>query len=264
MTCRWVEPKIVYVPGMCTTDAEARKVCDRIGKITRRWVDLFPNGTTPLPRALADGLAIVGGGAMVGYALCSEKKTKEKQRADLLIGTVGALLLTGGIYDVYCSIQQEKEARAKRLAQKLRDQLREPGSETVLILHSQGADIGLRAIELVGDLGKRLRVVTYGGAVAVPDHVVKEVINFRNRFDLVSGFAHKVWNRSNFRSRSAEVVSPLKRGHSLWDHHGAKGYVEQTRDDLLSISQPHLYCSADQGRRSSVRGRIARRRRYIP
>lgn len=215
-----------YVNGVAATKNDAIKVAKQLATLIGDPVTLHYNGTTPTARIAALSMSAAGAGVF------AQKGVGGKEVA--LIG--GGALLAFCLIDYY-QLQQEKNKRAEAIAASLRNDLRNPYVTATLVLHSQGADIGLRAINLLSlNERARLQVVTMGGMVAIPNGLVGKVVNFQHEADLVSQGAQLL-----FRSFGEKQVTPIpSKGDLVF--HGAEAYVQrpEVRKTIKSFSEPKI------------------------
>jgi len=167
------------------------------------------------------------------------------------LGIAGVILLLLGLKD-YVEIQEDKNKKAQEMADRIVEHCRQyPYSPVNLVLHSQGADIGARALKLLDQKHRdRIRVVTLGGMVAIADDVCQYVINLKLNHDPVST---AVATPLNFLS---EVIDGETRTTcQIWSEtagvlaHGIDDYLEHrdVRRILKTLSQPDCYsCRGSQ------------------
>ena len=157
-----------FVNGMANTDGHGRKATDAIREILqeasnfqddRVLVDFHLNDAAPTERVLLELAGAVGGAVALGYSINKEIK-EEGDEFSRIIGFLGGIGITGAVID-YSQMQNDKNNIANKLAEKVAIFLRENEHNTAnLILHSQGADVGYRALVTLSDYKQRIKVIT--------------------------------------------------------------------------------------------------------
>jgi hypothetical protein len=205
--------------GVIATEDDARIIRRKISRITGERVKCHHNFTTPIERIGAYfALFVIGIGAF-GYALKSKRERNEK----LAIGTIGIIAIAGAII-AYAKLQNEKNQLAEETARKIkRDLERSSDHRVTIVLHSQGADIGSRMFkDFTPNERKRIRVITLGGMVSIPNHYAAKVINFRFENDYVSTGAQFIFDKmSNGGGKITHLACPKKQGNA----HEAESYI---------------------------------------
>lgn len=232
--------KIFYTNGMTTHLQEAEKHCDELRKITAADVELHHNHTTPADKVnemlLKTAIGVVG----LTYALTSEKKTSEKKAVDTVVGVGSGGLLVWALKD-FADIQHEKNESAAALSKKVTAYLdKHPLYHVTLVFHSQGADIGYRALQQLAHLKNRIHVVTIGGMVNIPDSFASRVVNFQNDGDFISKLAQTAFDLDPGKKTRVKTSSHSK---GLVAPHVTTDYLVNPiiRDTLRSLSQPKTY-----------------------
>ncbi|WP_316357271.1 hypothetical protein [Candidatus Neptunichlamydia sp. REUL1] len=190
----------------------------------RNIIDVIPNDTATLERMAAD--ALLTGAAVLGGLYTLKKESEEdadkfKSRAIGVLSTAAGL---GAAYD-YVQIQKEKNDLADALAQKVSNFLNneQHSGNAVLVLHSQAADIGYRALQNLRSLKDRIHVVTLGGMVTVPDEFANSVINFQFKEDLVTNVVAKPFD---WMVRQIDRDLPRTINHSHGGEHSVRAYLD--------------------------------------
>jgi hypothetical protein len=235
-----VPGRIFYCNGITTSEEEALDHARQIERVTGVRTELHHNDTTSTDDVWGIvakiGLGILG----VAYAAGSEKKTTKKKAADTVIGGASAASIAWGLND-YRNIQRQKNASARDLADRAIEYLNEhPLYHITFILHSQGADIGLRALELLASFKDRINVVTIGGMVDVPTIAADRVVNFVNENDMVSHLAKFVFDHHP--GSKVRVITPWGRS-GVVSSHNASDYLRTPviQNTLRDVSRPRLY-----------------------
>jgi len=187
--------KIFYCNGMTTTREQAEVHVQKIKTLTRTGVAIHHNNTTSKDKTFALAAKIFAGGALLTYAIASEKKTTQKKIIDSAVGLSGVGFLVWGLHDYY-EIQKQKNESAQKLADRVVLYLKKnPKGQATLVLHSQGADIGERALNLLHNYKDRIQVITIGGMVDIPDSAAKKVINFVDENDTIAQAAKATFGK---------------------------------------------------------------------
>ncbi|MDR3624251.1 MAG: hypothetical protein P4L16_03815 [Chlamydiales bacterium] len=188
--------KVFYCNGIRTLKEEAKGHCSIIGKMVEDLefvgVELHYNGTTTSKNVNSIALKFFAGFVGIMYAIFSKKDTTTKKVISTAAGVVGGGCIVSGLYDC-ANIGNGKTDSAEILKNKIQKYLRDnPCSQANLVLHSQGADIGRRALyRLSEDLRMRINVCTIGGVVTIPPTLVANVVNLQNQSDFLSKFAQR-------------------------------------------------------------------------
>jgi len=185
-----VPSKIFYINGMIAPLDDAQAHADEIQRIASAEVELHYNDTTPKDITVAMVVKTLAGAVLLGGAVGYKKKTSREKKVAIVVGAVGVGLICSALYD-YNQIQNKKNESAQQLASKVVRHLKDPSrlGNVILILHSQGADIGIRAIERLQDYKDRIDVITIGGMVDIPNEFANRVVNFVDEKDMIARFA---------------------------------------------------------------------------
>ena len=207
--------KAFYVNGMTATREEAKRDCDAIAAKSCSSVELHHNNTT----SSSDFGAMIAKAAIgaVGLLFATAPRRRSKKRAivDIGIAVASTASIASAAHD-YGSIQKRKNASAVELARKVKAHLvANPLCDVTLIFHSQGADIGQKALNLLRDYRFRIRVVTLGAMVTLPEGSARDVTNFRNANDLVSKIATTFFHAPGKGTRSTIVLPRASSPHSV-------------------------------------------------
>jgi hypothetical protein len=228
---------------MTTSHAEARAHAQEIQEVTGVPVALHHNDTTPAEDAIGIFTKVALGSAGLGYALSSEKKTKEKKIADTAIGGASVIALLSALFD-YKDIQDQKNESAEKLAQRVAGYLnRHPLYHITLIFHSQGADIGKRALRILDAFKDRINIVTIGGMVNISPSLAHRVVNFQNDGDMISHIAKFIFDDQ--KEIEAEILNGGNCG--LLGCHASGKYLKAhpVQKALKEFSQPRYYLSRE-------------------
>lgn len=178
--------KIFYTNGILTPEKGAEKTAREIKQITGLDVEVFHNGSTPLTTIISIAGKILYGIFGLGYYAATSKKKEEKEDDDRNIIAVGSVAALGLGLKEWHDVQVNKAEHGKALADRVEAYLnKHPNESVLLILHSQGAHVGLNALKHLKPLKDRIQVVNMGGMVEVPKHLAESVTNLANSNDPV-------------------------------------------------------------------------------
>jgi hypothetical protein len=106
-----------------------------------------------------------------------------------------------------------------------------------LILHSQGADIGHRALEKLSVYKHRINVVTIGGMIDIPDGLALRVVNFVNDNDMISHLSKTLFD-SNSGTKTKVQIEDKKSPYL--DSHYSSDYLkrEVVQQTILDLAKP--------------------------
>lgn len=219
--------KIFYCNGMTTSREDAQAHVDEIRKMTSADVELHHNDTTSMEKTMAMGAKLAGGAGLCAYSVCSEKKSSEKKALDTFLGIFGVASVIWGLSD-YAEIQDQKNESAQELADKVISHLQQkPRSHVTLIFHSQGADIGSRALNLLERYKDRIHVVTIGGMVDIPECFASRVVNFVDESDVVAQMAQATFGKLSKKVKHVSTkVTTENRDCETMACHGATDYLK--------------------------------------
>ncbi|HEY5235917.1 MAG TPA: hypothetical protein VIJ14_07050 [Rhabdochlamydiaceae bacterium] len=176
-----VTGKILYCNGMTTSHELALNQARTVAELTGLEVELHYNNTTSTEQALKITSKLGIGCLAIGFALASRGRWLVKA-----IGILGLASFVSGVIDLN-KIEKQKMASAEKMAEKVSTYLEaHPMHHLTMILHSQGADIGHRALEKLSAYKSRISVVTIGGMIDIPDGLALRVVNFVNENDMIS------------------------------------------------------------------------------
>lgn len=202
----WGSGVIFYTNGIMTEKAAAEEFCETLSGLTGSEVRLHYNGTTPT-MSVVEFTTLVGAAGLAGgiglYGLSDEERRKKKEQYALVLLVAAAFVYWA--HNSYDAIQERKKDSAHSLSQKIIAHLTtHPFNEVMLVLHSQGVEIGEWALgEVPRVLQRRIKVAAMGGKVDIPSVGLKKVVNFENRDDLIARFA-KVFSDSRPGSKVVE------------------------------------------------------------
>lgn len=183
-----------FMNGIANTDGSGSKATEVIQEIIQEssdftegatFVSFQHNNSAPTERMIQDIALGIGGLVAVTHSLNKESK-KQGDTPSRIIGFAGACAIVGALYD-YNKMQEDKNEIAKTLAGRVSKFLDEDKSNIAnLILHSQGADVGYRSLELLSKYKTRIRVVTLGAMTTIPNNMCAQVINYKFNNDWIS------------------------------------------------------------------------------
>lgn len=171
-----IQPTIFYCNGICNTWESANQTKDYLAARIKAPVELHFNDSTPSDKfgtAIVCGALGVVGTAVSGFFLA--KTWKEKNIVGTLAagtGLTASVVLLIISLCIFKEIQERKEQLAEELKDKMIKQLdAKPNSRVLLILHSQGAEIGDNARKKMPlNYRNRIDVITLGGK----NHILPE------------------------------------------------------------------------------------------
>lgn len=176
---------VYYVNGMMRDEKNVEDVRKTIGRITGANVDVQTNDSADTKRVVTAVALVILGAILVAHAIKQEAKGNG-DKLSRVAGFVGALAIIKGLSD-YNKIQDEKNAIAAALAGRVLKHLSENRSnKALLVLHSQGADVGYRALQSLSHHKDRIKVVTLGPMTTIPKNMGKMVTNFKFCNDHIS------------------------------------------------------------------------------
>ena len=220
-----VGQEIIYTNGMTTPNKDAEECRVIIESITGRPVELHHNDTTPGEKVGEIGIKVLFGvvcGVSAACVLLSKKKSTAENVLGIAFGVAAVAFLVWALKDYY-DIQQKKNASANSLVQKVTHHLTtKPLTHVTLVFHSQGADIGERALWQLGDHKNRINVVVIGGMIHIPDSLARRVVNLQDGSDLISNFGHALFNVNHGEKR---LITHDDGGCSTAFCHGANDYL---------------------------------------
>jgi hypothetical protein len=221
--------KILYCNGMTTTKDLAQNHARTIAHLTGLEVELHYNNTTSSEKALGITSKLGIGCLAVGYALASRGRWLTRA-----IGFAGLVSFISGMVDIN-KIEKAKIASAEKMAGKVSSYLSaHPMNHMTLILHSQGADIGHRALELLDAYKERINVVTIGGMIDIPDRLALRVVNFVNDNDMIAYLSKTLFDPKSGKKTKVQIEgkkSPYLDCHYSLDYLN-RPEVKQTILDL--------------------------------
>jgi pimeloyl-ACP methyl ester carboxylesterase len=228
-----VTGKILYCNGMTTSEELALTHAGTIEALTGIEVELHYNNTTSAQKALTL-LGKLGLGTLaVCYALAAQKRLIFGVLLGRVIGLLGLSAFISGLYDIN-AIEKEQISSAQILANRVSSYLdAHPLDHITLILHSQGADIGHRALEKLSEYKERINVVTIGGMIDIPDNLALRVVNFVNDNDMIAYLA-----KTLFGPRGNKTKVQIKDDKSPYlDSHYSADYLkrDQVKEAILNF-----------------------------
>lgn len=177
-----------FVNGVITSKSKAHKTARQIEDLTDLKVEVFHNKSTSLAKIVSIAGKVLYGVLGLGYCALNPqtKKMGQKEREDRALITAGSVAALGLGVKEWHGVQVDKEKHGKALAKRVMARLEQSPHESVrLILHSQGAHIGLNALKHLQAYKDRIEVVNLGGMVEIPKHMASRVTHFANSKDPV-------------------------------------------------------------------------------
>ncbi len=235
-----VPGKILYCNGMGTLKEDAEAHAKAIADLTGVEVELHYNNTTTLHKALLItskvSLGILGAGYAVG-SLASKVHNKWITRA---VGCTSIATLISGAVG-WSEIEKQKDASAQILADKVKAYLEaHPLHHITMIFHSQGADIGHRALKKLDGYKQRINVVAIGGIVNIPDSFANRVVNFVNDNDMIAYIAHALFDQRAGTKTKVQIEDKMS---DYLGSHYSTGYLNksQVKEAIQEFAKPRHY-----------------------
>jgi hypothetical protein len=230
-----VTGKILYCNGMTTSEELALNHAKTIADLTGVEVELHHNNTTSTEKALKISGKLVIGCLAVSYTLATRKRFLFGVWLSRIISLTGLVTLTSGMIDLN-KIDKEKDASAQILAGRISAYLdAHPLQHMTLIFHSQGADIGHRALEKLTIYKDRISVVTIGGVIDIPDSLALRVVNFVNDNDMIAYLAKTLFDSQSGKKTKVQIKD--RKSRYLESHYSSdylrRPEVKQTILDLV-------------------------------
>jgi len=229
-----VTGKILYCNGMTTSEELALTHARTLEALTGIEVELHYNNTTSAQKALTL-LAKIGIGTLaVSYALVAQKRFIFGVLLGRVIGLVGLSTFISGLFDIN-TIEKEQISSAQVLANRVSSYLdAHPLDHITLILHSQGADIGHRALEKLSAYKDRINVVTIGGMIDIPDNLALRVVNFVNDNDMIAYLAKTLFGPRSGNKTKVQIKDDKS---PYLDSHYSADYLkrEQVKEAILNL-----------------------------
>lgn len=242
-----------YVNGMLANDPDASQNTKEIQEILHStpgyragesFVTLYRNDATTMDRLVQD-IALGGVGiGLIAYAF-TQIGRKKHDKLTAVILAVGIAALALAILD-YCKMQEDKNKIASKLARRVSKFLDDDESRVAhLILHSQGADVGYRAMQKLEKAGyaDRVKVMTLGAMTTIPEGMCNRVINYKFTNDLISRVVAFPFEMiSNSQDARKRTVADLE-SEGICTH-GVGEYLKErsVRDALRSFINPAPIC----------------------
>jgi hypothetical protein len=226
-----VTGKILYCNGMTTSKELATDHARTIAHLTGLEVELHYNNTTSSEKALLITGKLGLGCLAIGYALVSRGRWLTRA-----IGFAGIVSFISGMVDLN-KIEKAKIASAEKMAGKVLSYLSaHPMNHMTLILHSQGADIGHRALEMLSLYKNRINVVTIGGMIDIPDGLALRVVNFVNDNDMIAHLSKTLFDPKP--GPKTKVQIPDKKSPYL-DSHYSSDYLKrpEVKQTILDLAR---------------------------
>jgi hypothetical protein len=227
--------KIVYCNGMTTSHELALDHVRTIKELTGVEVELHYNNTTSSKKALKItgkfGIACLA----IAYAIASRGR---------MIGLAGIASFIAGVMD-FNKIEKEKNDSAKLMAIRVAAYLdANPLHHMLLILHSQGADIGHRALEKLSAYKHRINVVAIGGMIDIPDGLALRVVNFVNDNDMITHISKTLFDSNSGTKTNVQIED--KKSPYL-DSHYSSDYLKRdvVQKTILALAKPSYVGSSN-------------------
>lgn len=211
---------IFYCNGMTTTRKEALEHAKTLANLTKKPVFLHHNNTTSIEKVkgTAGSFFMTVGTAVVSTLLVPAS-------FPLAVGYAAATGLgVANTASRLVRIQKEKHNSAYQLAKKISYYLKtRPGASVTLVCHSQGAHIGEQALHHLVSLRHRIKVITIGGLVNIPDNHAAKVLNFHHLHDNVSQMVAPLYKQmvplaTCKGAKRSTIVLNSTRGHSASEY----------------------------------------------
>jgi hypothetical protein len=183
-----------YVNGILNSKNDVQNTAEKIQKITNKPVH-FHHNDAATPEQLVGVVAPIAVGLMCALYSSNEEKKGKGTKASRLVGGVGLVALVYGLIK-YKDMQERKNELSIEIANRVNAICTGNDSYScALVLHSQGADVGARVLELLSEeCQKKVRVVTLGGMVAIAEERCQYAINFQLNADPVPGVVGSALN----------------------------------------------------------------------
>lgn len=222
-----------FVNGVITSKEEAHKTARKIEELTGLKVDVFYNKSTPLTKIISIAGKVIYGVLGLGYCvITSQEKEKDQQKKDdraiILAGSVAALGLGAKEWH---DVQVDKAKHGRVLAKRIKACLEQsPHKKVRLILHSQGAHVGLNALKHLPAYKDRIQVINLGGMVEIPQHMASDVTQFANSKDPVPNLI------SRLASKGRQWINLGDAHTKTWLAHGMEEYLSHKAvQNLLKV-----------------------------
>jgi hypothetical protein len=228
-----VTGKILYCNGMTTSEELALTHARTIANLTGTEVELHYNNTTSAENALKITAKLGLGFLAATYALAAPQRFLFGLMVSRAIGVAGLATFASAIIDLN-KIDKEKNVSATILASRVSSYLdTHPLHHITLIFHSQGADIGHRALEKLTEYKNRINVVTIGGIIDIPDDSALRVVNFVNDNDLIAYLAKTLFDPKGTKTK----VNIKDKETAYLESHYSTDYLkrEQVKQAILDL-----------------------------
>ncbi|MEX0961370.1 MAG: hypothetical protein WDZ28_00750 [Simkaniaceae bacterium] len=247
-----IRTQYYFVNGVANTNKSGKNHTDKIKKILQKSLRFDPNSisikfhhnySTPVDSIIIDVLFGIIGLITVVYFFYKERKGEGNINSRIL-GALGAIFTIAALWD-YNLIQKEKNQIARDLVESVSRFLDKNKLNTAnLILHSQGADIGYRALFLLNSYKHRIKTLTLGAMVTIPDDFCLRVTNYKFSNDLVSEAAAGIFEgAASINDGMARRKIIYLKGKGM-NTHGVKEYLEESsvKNALLDTLSPLSFC----------------------
>ena len=225
-----------YVNGMRAWHNYATQTKLTIQEIVQSEnVILHHNDSALDDRLLVDATLLISGifSIVIGTRQESTKKGTERSK---IFYTFGGVIIMMALVD-YAKIQKEKNILASTLAKEVRSFLKKnKGNVVNLILHSQGADVGYRALTSLTMYKKQINVVTLGAMTTIPKSMCNRVVNYKFTGDWIAKYLAMPFEiLSGLKDGSKREVIYLENGS-----HDVNEYLqaEEVQNTLIKLNRP--------------------------
>ena len=226
--------KTYYTNGMTATLEKVQADCEEIQKISPgQVVKPYFNDSTPMDSVTKAIVKLVLG----FFALACAQYIK-REDLKMVVQTISGALILWAVWD-YTEILHRKLELANTLVSKVNKFLtKNPWSHVTLIFHSQGADIGFNALTQLGNFKKRIRVISLGGMVKIPDSFAGRVVNYQDVNDYISKAAQPIFSRI-----PGQAPLQINTACTTFSCHGVEDYIPHhaVTKTIRDFSQPVCY-----------------------
>ncbi len=224
-----------FMNGIMNNDEHGSKTTDKIQRIVQNGIGFQPhttfvtfhhNDSATQERVLIEVAVCVLGAAAIVYAIDRETK-KEGDILSRTVGCLGVMAIIGAVVD-YKKMQDDKNRIASEFATRVSKFLEEDELNVAnLILHSQGADVGYRSLEILSPYKSRIRAITLGAMTTIPKNMCAQVTNYKFNNDWVSRLMASPFEmiRETTDNMGERPVIFLNTEGPLT--HGIEGYLEE-------------------------------------
>jgi len=174
--------QIIYTNGILTDYKGSQETAQEISRLTGIETEIIHNESTPLETAGKISALVANGIIHFAAHLLGSEQAKNAAYQSIQKAIC-----------VWSDIQVKKEDCAKSLASRVSMYLEENKGESILLVfHSQGTHVGMKALYDLQDYKDRIHVVALGGMVRIPENLAETVVNFAHSDDVVSNYVAPV------------------------------------------------------------------------